>query len=316
MQKSNPELFLQKLNSTHWAKLYPDSILPFDDYYRVLLTPSTLIQKLTGYFEKTNTKNKVSIYQNENGDYIAQVASYKHFIKNHQYTKDQLIPMVSVATYINWENNIILLNHFDAVGYNHTNNYTCYPTKTRYLYEKYYTDKIVEDNGVKYHHSHCPHFHFSSSTQTKLQLTQEHPNAISIDQILIYLDDLKSCKDKNNILLSEDLNMPFLAFYKNDNTLKYNSLFLNLAEKYVNILQKNNIPSEEIEFLTKLNRLYNSTNPQNNIDKIILDLKVLKRIIKKFQNNLELISVFTNAFVKSVNLKAYEVGLNQPTSQD
>ena len=333
MKTNNYDIFLNKINSTHWAKDFPDAVLPFDDYYKVLLKPGEIVEKTVGYFAKTNTTNKVTIYKNIYEHFIAQVVSYKKFQGHIKYTKDQTIPAVSVATYINWYENIILLNHFDAIGKNHTNDYSCYDDEIRPLFEKYYTDTIIEQNGQTYYHSNCPHFHFSSAVQTINQESQEHPNAISIKQLLVYLNDLKNCKDPNNPILKQDLNMPFLTYHTRPDKYKYISIFPDLTKKLLNSIDCNNCENnslssklvarkaeqikfnkvkdceEVVEYLHKIEHLFNITKPQTNIDKIMLDLKILLKLIKKFQTNLELVAIFSNAFVKSVNMKTIETEL-------
>lgn len=332
MKEFNHDLLLTKINSTHWAKHYPDAVLPFDDYYKVLLKPSEIDSKVVGYFAKTNTTNKVTIYKNCYEHYLAQVVSFKKFQGHIKYSKDQITPSVSVATYIDWYGDIVLLNHFDAIGRNHTNDYSCYDDETRPLFEMYYTDTVVEQNGQTYYHSNCPHFHFSSAIQTQAHEDQEHPNAISIKQLLIYLNDLKNCKNEDNILLKKDLNMPFLNYHTKPEKYKYISIFPDLTKKMLSAidckcsqtstssklvvkkteqLASKNVKNcdEIIEFLHKIEHIYNITKPQTNIDKIILDLKVLLKLIKKFQTNLELVAIYSNAFVKSVNMKAVETEL-------
>lgn len=306
MRKDDYDIFINKTNSTHWAKDFDGSILPFDDYYKVLLRPSTLIEKYVGYFAKTNTTNKISIYKNAYNHYIAQVTSYKKYQEHIKYTKDQRVPSVSVATYINWYDEIILLNHFDAIGRAHSNDYSMYSEDVRPMYEKYFTDKIIEQNGQTYYHSGCPHFHFCSATQTEANETQEHPNAISTKQLYTYLTDLKNCKDLNSPLLQYDLDMPFLTYYLHEEKYKYISIFPDLAKKVLNLSCKAKKCEDVVEYMHKIEHMFEISKPKNNIEKIMLDLRLLHKLIKKFETNLELVAMFSNAFVKSVNMKAVE----------
>ena len=126
--------------------------------------------------------------------------------------------------------------------------------------------------------------------------------------------------------------MPFLAYHTKPEKYQYISIFPDLTRKMLNTIdcQQKGMPTstklvakkadqiacskvkncdEIVEYLHKIEHLFDITKPQTNIDKIILDLRILLKLIKKFQNNLELVAIYSNAFVKSVNMKAVETEL-------
>ena len=78
------------------------------------------------------------------------------------------------------------------------------------------------------------------------------------------------------------------------------------TNKVLNLSCKAKKCEEVVEYMHKIEHMFEICKPKNNIEKIMLDLRLLHKLIKKFETNLELVAMFSNAFVKSVNMKALE----------
>ena len=187
----------------------------------------------------------------------------------------------------------------------HANDYSIYPEELQPIYEKYFTDEInTEPNGKVYPLSHCPHFHFNTASQTEKLGGQEKSNAISINQLIKYLKDLHKCNDPYNPILNNSLGMPFLTYLKQENKYKYISNLYEITVKIKN-LYANAKNKKLYDYMCELEKIIAYKHSGNNIEKIIFDLKILNKIIEKFPNNLDLIAIFSNAFMKSLNNKTH-----------
>lgn len=300
------DIFIDKKDIGRWAKDDAHAIMSNEAYFRVLLKENEFVKHLYGYNHKLNLINQIYIFKNINNQYIAQVVSYrKNNYNEHKLTNDEHCQEVCVSTYLNLSNKIILLNHFDPIGKSHANNYSIYPAELQPIYENYFTDYTTLDNDKTYYVSKCPHFHFNTAHQTENLGGQEHANAISIKGLIRYLKDLNHCNQKNSILLKESFGMPFLTYHKYENKYKYVSVYENLLIKLIDYHSERT--SKNHKKITKILQdsyeYYKSKNPKNNTENIILDLKILDRIIKDFTDDNELIAIFSNALIRSINNK-------------
>lgn len=300
MENKSLMLIHSKIDASRWAKQWMYDTLPFNDYYKLAMFPAYQVEKLTGHTCKLDTINKISVYKNINNQHIAQVASFTKILKH----KHKNVPeRVTIATYYAEDERIFLINHLDAVGRTHANDYSIYPDKVRHLYEKYFTDEIVtEKDGKEYPLAYCPHFHFNTAFQTEYLGGQEKSNAISINQLIKYLKDLKNCKDEFAPILNNSLGMPFLTYLKQENKYKYNSLMGQMVAEIKN-LYSNSRKHDLVNFMLELESIIKYKQATTNIENIIFDLKIMNRIIERYPNNYDLIAIFSNCLMKSINNK-------------
>ena len=296
MDKEILDLLKSKYNYSHWAGDYPLEFLESGKYYKIPISKSQILFKTEGYYYKLNKINKIVVFTTVEGKICAQVTIFPEPKFAHtKFTN----PDITTATYLIEKDRIVVLNHFDAIGVNHTNNYDFYSKDTKPLYEKYFTDRVVVNNNEKHFISNAPHFHFHSAEQTKNFNNQQLSNSISIKCLIKYIKDLKSSTEKD-VLQRHSLNMPFLEYLKNPN-LEYIS---QLQIKVQQILNSNStkVKDEKIkQTLTDIINKYKFISVDSNLDKILLDLYTLKDIIENLHNNTYLIASISNSFISSVN---------------
>ena len=97
--------------------------------------------------------------------------------------------------------------------------------------------------------------------------------------------------------------MPFLTFKLCEHKYKYTSLLKDLITKLIEIGQNGRKYSKHVPALEKIVAYIDKKQPQNNIETILLDLRVLNMLINEFKDNNELLAIFSNAVIKSINNK-------------
>ena len=292
MSNQDLDLFIKKNDSYRWAKNDAHESFPNEDYSRILFKNSELIKSMEGYNQKLNLTNKILIFKNINNQHIAHVATFRKPINKHKLSNDEHCQEVCVATYLSYNNKVILLNHFDPIGKDHSNNYSIYPEDVRYMYENYFTDYVTEDEDNTYFVSKCPHFHFNSAYQTENLGGQEHANSISIHGLIRYLKDLNACTNKKSPLLQNDLDMPFLTFKLCEHKYKYTSLYEELISKIISIGNSKRSYQKYLPLMENLQEYINKKQPTNNIERIILDLKILNMAIHELKDDNEMLAIF------------------------
>lgn len=307
------DLFLDRKNMTRWTLDAPQATLPINDYYKVLSPTYSLMFEEVGYNAPRGIRNQIAIYSS-GGQYVAQVASIVE-PSGGTVVRRTFGPAISVATYTEYRGDVIILNRFDAKGYPHQNNYQFYG-KNKDLYEKYFTDyySTQTKRGVTVQQpcAYTPHFHFNTREQTINLGNQDRANAISIDGLILYLMDLKKCQDASDPLLNDSLGMPFLGYAQN--RTHYNSQLLVLLNDIVNSTSTSHADESVKKFMESLiNRMTRSQRQTienvngmralfaTNLDKILFDFKLLKKIIVKFEDYDEFILKCASAVMSSVS---------------
>ncbi len=193
-----------------------------DGYYSVLLEEYKFVDSQTIEFEgkKNNFMSHICYYKSPNHR-IAQVVTYPRETTSIEgdplTTKER--GEVGVATYcLNDRDEVVIVNRFDAIGFQyHDNDYSMYGslanTYERYFTDGYYAFPISDVATMVKPYAKLPHFHFQSPDQTQA-MGQEKCNAISVDNLLAYLDALQQGKDP--VIQSNSLGMPFLSYFKNE----------------------------------------------------------------------------------------------------
>ena len=128
--------------------------------------------------------------------------------------------------------------------------------------------------------------------------------------------DLKKCKDKNDVIWQDSLGMPFLDYATNK--VQYNSLLLNLLNDVVNSTSTSYSDNNIKVFMGALihrasqrgvNNIQNIHGMKSlfdtNIDKILLDLRLLKRIIADLGHQHDFVLECSKAVMKSINAMGY-----------
>ena len=196
-----------------------------DGYYSVLMEDYHHVDYRD--FDFDNNKGKKyycrATYYESKKHHIAQVLTYPREITS--VASDPLTTSekgeIAVATYCkNSKDEVVIVNRFDAVGFNkHANDYSIYGALAP-TYDKYFSDGhdyYMQTGGVQVlkPFASIPHFHFQSPDQTVAH-GQESCNAISIVKLQQYLDALSQGTDP--VLQRESLGMPFLSYFKNERT--------------------------------------------------------------------------------------------------
>lgn len=296
MDKEIVDILESKYNYSHWAADYPMEFVEHKKYYKIPLNACKLLFKKEGYYHKLNKINKIAVFETEDNEICAQVTIFPE--QKYAHTK-HTNPDITTATYLIEKDRIVVLSHFDAIGVNHTNDYSFYPKDVKPLYEKFYTDKTITVNGEKHFISNAPHFHFHSAEQTKHFENQQLSNSISINCLIKYLKTLKNSSEKD-IIYRHSLNMPFLEYAKNKNLI-YSSDLKNKLQCILSCENKKYKDEKNKEIINEILNKYKYLPTESNIDKILLDLYLLKDLIQNFQNNALFVAIFSNSFISSIN---------------
>lgn len=210
--------------------IYQDGYYPLlMEEYHYVNSRNYEFEHRTGHHYYCNAK-----YYESNKHCIAQVATYPREITSVE--GDELTTKekgeISIATYcVNDKDEVVIVNRFDAVGFQyHDNDYSIYGslanTYQRYFTDGYYSFAVPGGGFVSKPYAKLPHFHFQSPDQTA-SMGQEKCNAISVDNLLNYLDVLQEGTDPT--IQTESLGMPFLDYFKNERT--YHSHMLSFLER-------------------------------------------------------------------------------------
>jgi hypothetical protein len=113
----------------------------------------------------------------------------------------------------------MIVNRFDSCGRLHDNKMKVYGELSYDEYEfykKYLCDKEVCDDSGCHYKVVAPHIHFHTQTQTKMLGNQTMANAISIEGLIRYLDDLMADNNPKSLINNLNMGMPFLDYKNNE----------------------------------------------------------------------------------------------------
>ena len=196
-----------RLSGVHYKNRQPDNervILPKENYYEYYSKKQKrLVAQLNGYNDKYDRDTHLEI-STDKEHVFGQCVVLKEKLNKDSYPT--IFFNVEVATYMEHNGKIVILNRFDH-GRFHDNHLSIYSNQNideQNLYEKYFKEKAGP-----------LHFHFNTAYQSKVLNTQDCSNAIGMENLIKYLEDLQRCDDKNAPIYKYNLGMPFLDYKKN-----------------------------------------------------------------------------------------------------
>lgn len=202
-----------RLSGVHCKHRQPDDdrvILPENDYYKYYSKScKKVIAKVNGHNEKYNKDTQLSV-STDVQHVFGQCVVLKDVLGKNPNSK--FFFNVEVATYMEHNGKIVLLNRFDH-GTRHKNDLSIYSScddGEQKLYEEYFKKD-----------ADTTHFHFNTAVQSKILKTQDCANAIGLIELIDYLHNLQKCEDKTAPIYKYNLGMPFLDYKKN--LMGYNS---------------------------------------------------------------------------------------------
>ena len=207
------DLFNSKINQTYWTEQVINTrtlvVLPVENYYKILQKSFSKVGENSGTSVKFHTNNLAEYFANpKTEDTIAFVSSIK--------AAGPVPTKISIATYYAYDDKIAILNRFDQTGRAHDNHLDVYgvsPTSPEFaFYKKYLSDKTVSDpsTGAEQYKVNVPHIHFNTRSQTIAFNNHNKANAISVEKLIVYLNDLMADLNPSSIINTVDMGMPFL----------------------------------------------------------------------------------------------------------
>ena len=211
------ELFNSKIDKTYWTEQVINTrtlvVLPVENYYKILQKSFSKVGENSGSAPKYHTTNFAEYFANTSSeDTIAVVSSVK--------AVDSVPTKISIATYYDYAGKIAILNRFDQTGRAHDNHLDVYgvsPTSSEFaFYKKYLSDQTIVDptTGTELYKVNVPHVHFNTKSQTEKFNDHDKANAISIEKLMVYINDLMSDLNPSSPINTIDMGMPFLDLKK------------------------------------------------------------------------------------------------------
>lgn len=207
------DLFNSRLHRTYLADK-DRTVSDEEDYYKLLQKNYDFLDSVARYCDPKFGKGleNHALYFGDHGtkDAVALVTTTK------------LVPgcpaRVSVGTYFDNDGKVMIVNRFDPCGRQHENKMKVYGNLSYEEYEfykKYLSDnEVCDEKGCHYKVS-VPHIHFHTQSQTKMLGNQTMANAISIEGLIRYLDDLMADNDPKSLINNLNIGMPFLDYKQN-----------------------------------------------------------------------------------------------------
>ena len=239
--KDSIDLFNSKIDKTYWTRqdVLPSGriaktvanpvVLPVENYYKVLQKKYVKVGDNSGSVPAFQTNNFAEYFANiKEEKSIAVVKSVK--------TVNSVPTKISIATYFDQNGDIAILNRFDQTGRPHDNYFEVYGSALSSseldFYKKYLSDREFDDPvRGKHFQVFVPHIHFNTRSQTVAFGHHDKANAISLEKLMIYLNDLKHDSNPNSHINNIDMGMPFLDLKKVK--LEYSSTMLSSVNKII-----------------------------------------------------------------------------------
>jgi len=287
------DIIKQKRNLTRWCDKQ-HTPLAYQDYFVVYMGKNDFLDYYQARQSFSNQKGGQNTYDIETlscvnhptGQCNAMTFSRKIDPSvNLSFVRRQPgdVKKVSIASYtFNDFYEPVLVNNFDPQGHPHDNNFSIYNDYEKPYYEKYFGSTAP-----------APHFHFNTQKQ---DIKLKRPNAISVENIAKYLEDLDTQK-QDVFLQTETMGMPFLKIKNGD--MGYRSVLFNIARKYCQTYEDDDIT----EFFFKAICDLKSSTPTDNDDYIALkaDINALKDFKKAYPKHKDIISDFGFQVLSSLN---------------
>lgn len=139
-----------------------------------------------------------------------------------------------------------------------------YSDNTANFYKRFFTEEVE-----------FPHFHFSNRLMAESYGRSAEANAISLDKLIEYIEELRANNNQKHVINNLDFGMPYLDIKKNPNKYKTSIDIRNLAQALVN----NNVNKQINSIFKQTQKLEPTTKILRGLDAVYADL-VLLRILR------------------------------------
>lgn len=286
----------KRLQNYDYALVFPTS----DAYERYLFRPKLFVEEKSNNF--THNVYMRKFYYTDQGRKVLYPIIYTmptretmEDMKNGKLAPDSISSSMTVNVMVNagfkmtgpskdirYETEPVMLFRFDIYngGASHNNRYREKQSNTKKARKelpepkKLFDDEMVENTYKKYFKPNVPtpHFHFCSYQMTSMYHYTSGANAININDLIQYVEDLK--RDDNPILNTNSFEMPFLSIKENEELYQ---LSKKEAKGYYAKLSQND------EFRKLLSTAFDKEGhfvTKNGLDAVLFDLKVINMLLE------------------------------------